>query len=101
VRHILDHYGWIASDRSLLLAAIDRLPSHHSKARKAEWAALAEAGELEPLVAGLIADHYDLAYARSMARREGGVLGAVELSDGDALGAAAQLALNIWNSQPA
>jgi tRNA 2-selenouridine synthase len=105
VRHILDHYGWIASERAALIAAIDRLPSHHSKARKAEWAALAEVGELEPLVAGLIAEHYDPAYSRSMARREGGVLGIVEVSNGDALGAAAraaaQLAWNSWNSEPA
>lgn len=105
VRHILAHYGAIASDRDALLAAIDRLPSHHSKARKAEWKAFACAGDLAPLVAGLIAEHYDPAYARSMARRKGGVLGIVELSDGDALGtaarAAAQLAWNGWNSEPA
>lgn len=105
VRHILDHYGWIASDRAALLAAIDRLPSHHSKARKADWKALAEAGALEPLVAGLIAEHYDPAYARSMARRGGVTLGSVELSTGEALEAAARSAVRLasaaWRSVPA
>ena len=105
VRHILDHYGWIASDRVALLDAIARLPSHHSKARKAEWAALAEAGALEPLVAGLIAEHYDPAYARSMARRGGAAIGSVELSACDALEAAARSAVRLasaaWRSVPA
>lgn len=82
VRHILDHYGWIASDRPALCAAIDRLPSHHSKARKAEWKAWVEAGALEPLVAGLIADHYDPSYQRSMQRREGHLLGEVRVDAG-------------------
>jgi tRNA 2-selenouridine synthase len=95
VRHILDHYGWIAADRAALLAAIERLPSHHSKARKAEWAALAEAGALEPLVAGLIAEHYDPAYARSMARRGGGVLGTIRLSGEAELGEAARAAVGL------
>jgi tRNA 2-selenouridine synthase len=90
VRHILTHYGWIASDPAALSEAIARLPNHHSKARKAEWQALAAAGALEPLVAGLIAEHYDPAYARSMERRAGAVLGTVALSGGDALEAAAR-----------
>lgn len=95
VRHILDHYGWIASDRDALLEAIERLPSHHSKARKAEWQAFVAAGALEPLVAGLIAEHYDPAYARSMERRAGTVLGTVALSGGDALEAAARAVANL------
>ncbi len=82
VRHILDHYGWIASDPAALADAIGRLPSHHSKARKAEWQALAAAGDLEQLVAGLIAEHYDPAYARSMERRAGVLMGTVELVNG-------------------
>jgi tRNA 2-selenouridine synthase len=89
-RHILAQYGDIASDRDALLTAIDRLPSHHSKARKAEWKALAAAGDLEPLVAGLIADHYDPAYARSMGRRAGDLLGTVALSGDCSLEAAAR-----------
>jgi tRNA 2-selenouridine synthase len=95
VRHILDRYGWIASDPAALSDAIARLPSHHSKPRKAEWQAQAAAGELDLLVAGLIADHYDPAYARSMGRRAGAVLGTVALSGSDALEEAARKAVNL------
>jgi tRNA 2-selenouridine synthase len=80
VQHILQRYGWIASDPAALADAIRRLPSHHSKDRKAEWLVLAEAGNLQPLVAGLIAEHYDPAYARSMARRAGTLLGEIRLT---------------------
>ena len=93
VRHILDHYGWIASDPAALCAAIDRLPSHHSKARKAEWKALAEAGDLAPLVAGLIADHYDPAYARGAARQGARLLGEVAVTADHAAAARAVAAL--------
>lgn len=95
VRHILDHYSWIASDRPALLDAIDRLPSHHSKVRKTDWKAMAEAGELESLVAGLITDHYDPAYARGMTRRKVPVLGKVSLSGPEALAGAAHAAADL------
>ncbi len=90
VRHILTHYGWIASDPAALADAIARLPSHHSKTRKAEWQAQATAGELELLVAGLIEAHYDPAYARSMGRRAGDLLGTVALSGDSSLEPAAR-----------
>jgi tRNA 2-selenouridine synthase len=95
VRHILDRYGWIASDPAALSDAIARLPSHHSKPRKAEWQAQAAAGKLELLVAGLIAEHYDPAYARSMGRRAGAILGTVALSDSHSIPEAARKAAKL------
>jgi tRNA 2-selenouridine synthase len=92
VRHILERYGWIASDPAALSVAISRLPSHHSKAQKGAWLALAEANALPLLVKGLIETHYDPAYARSIGRRAGSVLGSVALSADIDFAAAARAA---------
>jgi tRNA 2-selenouridine synthase len=89
VRHILAHYGWIGADRAALAEAIRRLPSHHSKALRESWLALAAAGDLPPLVQGLLASHYDPAYARSAGMREGVTIGSVCLGADGGLDAAA------------
>lgn len=74
-------YADIASDPAALETALGRLPPHHSKETVAGWRALARAGEVEALAAGLIADHYDPAYGRMSARRDRPVLGRVEMAD--------------------
>jgi tRNA 2-selenouridine synthase len=92
VAHILERYAWITSEPGALAEAIGRLPSHHSKVQKAAWLQMAEAGALAPLVAGLIGAHYDPAYARSAARREGTLLGTIAVGPGTDCAAAAEAA---------
>ena len=74
-------YADIAANADALEAALGRLPPHHSKETIAGWKAMARDGQVEPLAAALIADHYDPAYRRMSARRDRPVLGRVEMAE--------------------
>ncbi len=74
-------YADIAGDVAALETALGRLPPHHSKETVAGWKAMARAGEVEALAAGLIAEHYDPAYRRISARRDRPLLGRIEMAD--------------------
>ena len=69
VQRILEDYAETAADSEIIRAVVDRMPRHHSKARKAEWLAMVDEGRLGDFVRAVIVEHYDPAYAGS--RREG------------------------------
>ena len=55
-RYLLRAYGDIVETPGDLNAVLARLPSHHGKARVAEWRALADAGDFQALARALIAE---------------------------------------------
>lgn len=73
-------YADIAADPAALEGALTRLPPHHSKEAVASWKAMARDGQVEPLAAALIEEHYDPAYRRMSARRDRALLGRVEMA---------------------
>jgi tRNA 2-selenouridine synthase len=77
---LADAYRDIVEDRVRLLDRIDALKPFQGTARITEWRALAEAGEMETLAAGLMAHHYDPAYARERSRHERPVMARLEAS---------------------
>ena len=58
-------YDPVAKDLERLAALLDRLPGRHGRKRLDAWRAMAARGEIEVLVADLLAEHYDPAYRRS------------------------------------
>lgn len=58
---VRDYADWLG-DAGRIIAGIERLRGYHAKARLAEWRALAEAGDWEPLAASLLDEHYDRRY---------------------------------------
>lgn len=77
---LAEAYRDIVDDRARLLDRIEALKPFQGGARIAQWRALAEAGEMETLAAGLMAHHYDPAYARERSRHERPVLARLEAS---------------------
>lgn len=67
-RFSLDSYAGVASDPTSLDRILSRLPSRHGRAQIAQWRTLATAGDLLPLVEGLLQVHYDPAYRRAASR---------------------------------
>ena len=65
------------------------LPDRPGRKRLEAWSALARAGALQDLAAGLMEAHYDPAYRRSSRQHERAVLGTVSLGRLDAEGFAA------------
>lgn len=80
VRFLMEEYRHFVADPRALVAQLDCLVGLHGRERIAAWRALAERGELEPLVAELLVDHYDPAYRRSSARNFAGLGDAETLS---------------------
>jgi tRNA 2-selenouridine synthase len=88
-RYLARTYLDIGADVAALEEAITRLPRHHSHQQKQDWRDLARSGQVEPLAQGLIAAHYDPAYARSAGATAHASLGTIAL---DSLGADQQQA---------
>jgi tRNA 2-selenouridine synthase len=88
VDRILREYAWFSDNLDAVREILDRLPRHISRARRADWLALAEVGQTDLFVQSLIEGHYDPAYVRSgrepVARVKGleGVLDALEALSG-------------------
>ena len=74
-------YAATAADPARLQALLERLPGRHGGQRLDAWRRLAEAGEIEALVADLIAEHYDPAYARAHRDAPRDPLGRIALAD--------------------
>jgi tRNA 2-selenouridine synthase len=91
VAHTLSQYADIAAAPGALDLALSRLPRHHAKSTVTEWRRMALDGDLPSLVAELMVQHYDPAYAR--AARDRASAARVAAADLDAV-AAAVLALN-------
>ena len=58
-------YDPVAKDPERLRDLLVRLSGRHGRKRLEGWQAMAARGEVEPLVADLLAEHYDPAYRRS------------------------------------
>ncbi|WP_174300859.1 tRNA 2-selenouridine(34) synthase MnmH [Caulobacter sp. S45] len=58
-------YDPVARNPDQLAELLGRLPGRHGRKRLDAWLAMARAGEIEALVAELLAEHYDPAYRRS------------------------------------
>jgi tRNA 2-selenouridine synthase len=69
-RHLASQYAHVTADRAAFDATLARLPIHIGRSTLDAWRALADAGDLEGLAAGLIETHYDPAYDRAD-RKEG------------------------------
>lgn len=63
-----DEYAHFLSDLDTLGAQLDCLTALHGQARIAHWKALGHRRAWDELVAALLAEHYDPAYLRGMAR---------------------------------
>ena len=96
-RALLRAYGELGEDPDRLVELLQRLPGRHGHKRLAQWTLWARAGDLAPLAAALVMEHYDPAYAGS--RRNGGpVLAGLDLAaaePGDWDRAADQIAMII------
>ena len=90
--YLAANYAGVVADRPWFDAALERLPGNLPKQTLADWRALADAGDLEALAAGLMEAHYDPAYDRAARKEERPRLGAVGLAalDDAALDAAAR-----------
>lgn len=65
---LLRDYAYLANDRHALAETLGRLKEMQGKETVQRWQAWAEAGDLPPLFAELMALHYDPHYERSQAR---------------------------------
>jgi tRNA 2-selenouridine synthase len=83
-RYLAQTYLDIGADVAALEDAITRLPRHHSHQQKLDWRDMARSGQVEPLAHGLIAAHYDPAYARSARANDHPSLGVIRLASLDA-----------------
>ncbi len=68
VDFLLRDYAYFLQDPAWLLDRLERLVELHSRATVDRWRALVEARQWPELVGALLADHYDPAYFKSMAR---------------------------------
>jgi len=66
--YLLRDYAYLADDRHALAETLGRLKEMQGKETVQRWQAWAEAGDLPPLFAELMALHYDPHYERSQAR---------------------------------
>ena len=63
-----EEYAHFLADPAFLGACLKPLTALHGKAKLAHWAAMAAAGDWDPLVAELLDAHYDPTYVRSLER---------------------------------
>jgi len=78
-RYLAGAYAELGNDAETLIGLLSRLPDHPGRKRLEAWTALARAGALEELAAGLMEAHYDPAYRRSSRQHERATLGTVRL----------------------
>jgi tRNA 2-selenouridine synthase len=78
-RYLAETYADLGRDPEALVALMARLPDRPGRKRQEAWTAMARAGELEALAAGLIDAHYDPAYRRSGGKALGPALGEAAL----------------------
>ena len=90
VGHILKDYADLIADPARLDAILGRLVRYHGHAEVERWRALAAAGAFAPLVAALIATHYDPRYTR-MSRAEAEPLALPDLEEATLRAAARHL----------
>jgi tRNA 2-selenouridine synthase len=62
-------YSDIIEDRARLADVLNKLRNYQSAETIARWHALADAGKMEALAAGLMAEHYDSRYAKARAEK--------------------------------
>lgn len=74
-------YADITADAARLAGVLDALRPYHPAETVAHWRALLAAGDHVTLADGLMAEHYDPRYARSRARRAGGIVARIEVPD--------------------
>ena len=68
-RYLATAYRDIIEDRARLAGVLEKLRNYQSADTIARWHALADAGEMEALAAGLMAEHYDSRYAKARAEK--------------------------------
>jgi tRNA 2-selenouridine synthase len=81
--YLLRDYAWLGDDPARLQGQLGLLRGLVSNELLAQWQAWAAARELEPLFAGLMAQHYDPLYARSQRQNFAGLAGAHRLETDD------------------
>jgi tRNA 2-selenouridine synthase len=81
VRHLLEEYASLRSAPEELKAKLRRFAPRHGHRQVEAWCHLIDAGAWEPLVASLLAVHYDPAYAASAGRSYPHVTRTVNLPD--------------------
>jgi len=64
-RYLATVYSDIVEDSARLGKTLDKLRMYHSGEVIARWKKLADAGEMEALATGLMAEHYDSRYAKA------------------------------------
>ncbi len=95
-RYLATAYGDIIEDRARLAGVLDKLRNYQSAETITRWHALAEAGEMEALASGLMAEHYDSRYAKARAEKtEITPLKTTGLAAADIEGLAAQIAARL------
>ena len=77
-----NYQDWLGCPEALT-DILDRLPGPHSKADRAAWRALAEAGDASGLAEALVVAHYDPAYARSARKIDRAPIACLELPAAD------------------
>ncbi len=95
-RHVVETCRDIAEDAPALMAALTKLPRHHSGEVRSAWASMAREERIEELALQLIEAHYDPAYRRSGERppeRKIGDLHLAGLTEGEQERAADQAAI--------
>ena len=68
VRLLTQDYSHFVRDPQALNAQLEHLVLLHGRAKISEWHALANAGDMAPLVDALLVEHYDPAYLKSIDR---------------------------------
>ena len=68
VRLLLEDYAYFVQEKAVFCERLDVLADFRGKAIVAEWKALVEAGNFEPVVRDLLTTHYDPTYTQSMQR---------------------------------
>ncbi|WP_025918252.1 tRNA 2-selenouridine(34) synthase MnmH [Herminiimonas sp. CN] len=68
IKLLIEDYAHFIADPDKLNAQLDCLVSLHGKEKIAQWHRYALSGDIEPLVAELLSEHYDPAYKRSIQR---------------------------------
>ena len=93
-------YADLRAHPQAVLALLARLPRHHGREQRAEWAAMVQADDAEGFAASLIEAHYDPAYARAAAAHDRPLMGrvAVENDSQQALAQAAEAVVDLLSS---
>lgn len=81
--YLLRDYAWLGDDPARLQGQLGLLHGLVSNELLAQWQAWAAKRELEPLFAGLMAQHYDPLYGRSQRQNFAGLAGARRLETDD------------------